>query len=212
MGVPQIPDQVKKAPTLALRAFFAGIGKILLAADRPPVSSPASQPAGSPASQLASPTASPPPPSGPRHAAPGRRAARSAGSSARTGPRWRSLDETGNVRVLADEEPSGSRKVVAAPDGASSSAAGRSIASQVLTTPVATQPLTGNVPVGASLVIHELPLPGFNTMSVAAIRARLRTLDVDQLQALLVHESKSAQRQEVIAMIERRIEKIESGG
>jgi hypothetical protein len=48
-------------------------------------------------------------------------------------------------------------------------------------------------------------------MSVAAIRARLRGLDVDQLQALLVHESKNAQRAEVIGMIERRILKIESG-
>jgi hypothetical protein len=77
--------------------------------------------------------------------------------------------------------------------------------------PIATQPLTGNVPVGASLIIHELPLAGFETMSAAAIRARLRTLDVDQLQALLVHEHKNARRREVIAMIERRIEKIESG-
>jgi hypothetical protein len=73
------------------------------------------------------------------------------------------------------------------------------------------QPLAGNVPVGASLVIHALPLPGYETMSVAAIRGRLRTLDVDQLQALLVHEQKNAARPEIIGMIERRILKIESG-
>jgi hypothetical protein len=48
-------------------------------------------------------------------------------------------------------------------------------------------------------------------MSVPAIRGRLRTLDVDQLQALLVHEQKNAARPEIISMIERRILKIESG-
>jgi hypothetical protein len=205
MGVPQVPDQVKKAPTLALRAFFAGIGKILLTADHPPVSS-----SGRPASPPTAPSASPPLASGPRHAAPGRRSVRPTRGASRASHRWRSLDETGNVRVLASEEPAGGHGVVTA-DGTGTGVAGNTIAAQVLTTPVATQPLTGNVPVGASLVIHELPLPGFNTMSVAAIRARLRTLDVDQLQALLVHESKSAQRPDVMAMIERRIQKIESG-
>jgi hypothetical protein len=75
----------------------------------------------------------------------------------------------------------------------------------------ASQPLAGNVPIGAGFVVHELPLPGYDTMPVASIRARLRSLDVDQLQALLVHEHKNAERPEVIAMIERRIEKLENG-
>jgi hypothetical protein len=191
MGVPQFPDQVRKAPTLALRAFFAGVGKILLAADRPQAS--------------ASPT-------GPRHAAPGRRAVRTAGAAPEPSRRRRSLDETGNVRLLAEEELAGC--VAVAPDGTEpgTKRTGEPTMLPVMVTPVATQPLTGNVPVGASLVIHEVPLPGYDTMSVAAIRARLRTLDVDQLQALLVHEQKSAARPEIIAMIERRIEKVESGG
>jgi hypothetical protein len=190
MEVPEIPAQVRKAPTLALRAFFAGIGKILLATDRPQAS-------------LA--------PAGPKHAAPGRRAARIV--AARTaGERRRSLDETGNVRLLAAEDLADC--VVLAPDGGGPGAEASVEPSmrQVSAIPMATQPLTGNVPVGASLVIHELPLAGFETMSAAAIRARLRTLDVDQLQALLVHEHKNARRPEVIGMIERRIEKIESGG
>jgi hypothetical protein len=187
MGSPQIPDQLRKAPTEALRALFAGIGKILLAADRPQASSSAS---------------------GPKHAAPGRRAVRSSAGASQGTKSRRSLDETGNVRLLAAEELPGS--VVLAPDAAGTGQAGASVR-QVTITPVPTQPLAGNVPVGASLVIHELPLPGLSTMSLAAIRARLRGLDVDQLQALLVHESKNAQRAEVIGMIERRILKIESG-
>ncbi len=210
MGIPQVPDQVKKAPTLALRSFFAGIGKILLAADRPPASLSADQPS-SPSGSPAGGAPTTPRTSGPKHAAPGRRAARASAAPSKASHRWRSLDETGNVRVLASEgPPAGGPSAVPAADGASPELAS-SGASRVIITPVATQPLTGNVPVGASLVIHELPLPGFNTMSVAAIRARLRTLDVDQLQALLVHETKSAQRSDVITMIERRIHKIESG-
>ena len=61
-------------------------------------------------------------------------------------------------------------------------------------------------------VSHELPLRGYDSMSIASIRARLRSLDVDQLQALLVHERKNAERPEVLAMLERRIEKLEQGG
>ena len=34
MGIPQVPEQVRRAPILALRAVFAGIGRILLSADR----------------------------------------------------------------------------------------------------------------------------------------------------------------------------------
>jgi hypothetical protein len=188
MGSPQVPDQLKKAPTVALRSFFAGIGKILLAGDRPQASS-----AGRP-----------------RHAAPGRRGLRTA-ATAQAAKRQRSLDETGNVRLLAAEELAGG--VVLSPEGPGSGPKVSSAPSvgRATISPAPTQPLTGNVPVGASLVVHELPVPGLSTMSVAAIRARLRTLDVDQLQALLVHEHKNAGRAEVIGMIERRIEKIESG-
>ncbi|HXW88546.1 MAG TPA: hypothetical protein VEJ42_09805 [Streptosporangiaceae bacterium] len=189
MGIPQVPDQVKKAPTVALRAFFAGIGKILLTADRPQAS-----PSGT----------------GPRHAAPGRRAAR-AGAAAQSAERWRSLDETGNVRVLAAEDSPGG--MVLTPGGARTAASAKGPAGvpEVTMAPVATRPLTGNVPIGAGFVVHELPLAGYDTMSVGAIRARLRGLDVEQLQALLVHEQKNSERPEVIAMIERRILKIESG-
>jgi hypothetical protein len=34
MGTPQVPEQVRRAPILALRAVFAGIGRILLSADQ----------------------------------------------------------------------------------------------------------------------------------------------------------------------------------
>ena len=223
MDIPQVGDQVRKAPTQAIRAVFAGIGKILLAADRP--------------------DASPRP--GPKHAAPGGRAPQTTGpqtigpqtaappasgsaatatatasgttaspiTASRATARWRSLDETGNVRLLSTEELTvGHGTVVAAtPVAATPVGEGRAPAEEATLTPAASQPLSGNVPIGAGFVIHELPLPGYDTMSVASIRARLRGLDVDQLQALLVHEHKNAERPEIIGMIERRIEKLENG-
>jgi hypothetical protein len=193
MDIPQVGDQARRAPTQAIRAVFAGIGKILLAADRP-------QPG--------------PRPGGPRHAAPGGRAPQSAPPAATASQRWRSLDETGNVRLLSTEELTvGHGTVIAAtPAAGMLDGEGAAQAWEATMTPVASQPLAGNVPVGAGFVVHALPLPGYDTLPVASIRARLRGLDVDQLQALLVHEQKNAERPEIIAMIERRIEKLESGG
>ena len=193
MDIPQAGDQVRKAPTQAIRAVFAGLGKILLAADRP-------QPG--------------PRQGGPKHAAPGGRASQTAPAAATVSERRRSLDETGNVRLLSTEELTvGHGTVVAAtpapgaPDGER-----QAPADEATMTPVASQPLTGNVPIGAGFVVHELPLPGYDTLSVASIRARLRSLDFDQLQALLMYEQKNAERAEIIAMIERRIAKLESDG
>jgi len=233
MDIPQVGDQVRKAPAQAIRAVFAGIGRILLAADRPQ---------------------SGPRPAGPKHAAPGGRAPQpsrrpptptptptltpqtqtptptpptptqtqqtptqspaTATATATASQRWRSLDETGNVRLLSTEELTvGHGTVVAATPVASTvGGEGHAQADDATVTPVASQPLTGNVPIGAGFVVHELPLPGYETMPIASIRARLRSLDVDQLQALLVHEHKNAQRPDVIAMIERRVEKLENGG
>jgi hypothetical protein len=198
MDIPQVGDQARKAPTQAIRAVFAGIGKILLAADRP-------QPG--------------PRPAGPKHAAPGGRmhqaappeAAAPQAAAAASGERWRSLDETGNVRLLSAAELTvGHGTVVAAAPVPSTLDA--EAQKQAALAPVASQPLAGNVPIGAGFVVHELPLRGYDTMPVSSIRARLRSLDVDQLQALLVHEHKNAERPDVIAMIERRIEKLENGG
>lgn len=193
MDIPQAGDQVRKAPTQAIRAVFAGIGKILLAADRP-------QPG--------------PRPGGPKHAAPSGRAQQTAPAAATVSERWRSLDETGNVRLLSTEELTvGHGTVVAATPAPSKPDSERQVPAEEATmTPVASQRLTGNVPIGAGFVVHALPLPGYDAMSVASIRARLRSLDFDQLQALLVHEHKNAARPEIIAMIERRIAKLESGG
>src|ERR1700691_1221005 len=77
---PQVTERVKEAPAQALRAVFSGIGQVLLVADG--IKSRATEPdRPRPAS------ADPPAPSRP-----------DAAPDVRDETRWRSLDETGNVR------------------------------------------------------------------------------------------------------------------
>jgi len=158
MGIPQVPDQLKRAPTLALRAVFAGIGRILMAADRPQATAAttAAQPASS-GEDL------------PQAAADGQQPA--AAPTAEPSSRWRSLDQTGNVRLLSAGDAGGD----------------------------------------AAPAASELPLARYNELSLASIRARLRSLDAGQLRALVDYERRNAERPEVLGMLERRIEKLEAG-
>ena len=149
MSIPQVPEQVRRAPMLALRAVFAGIGRILMAADQ--------------TSTRESPAARPP------------------------SSRFRPLDETGNVRLLSPQEVLDPQDVLS--------------------------PQEVLVPEGAlARSSDHLPLPNYDELSLASIRARLRGLDVNQLKVLLDHEAANAERAEVLGMFERRIEKLEAVG
>jgi hypothetical protein len=55
------------------------------------------------------------------------------------------------------------------------------------------------------------PIPGYDDLSVASLRARLRGLDAAGVQALLDYEKANARRDDVITMFERRLSKIENG-
>jgi hypothetical protein len=57
----------------------------------------------------------------------------------------------------------------------------------------------------------QLPIPGYDELSLASLRARLRYLDAKQLRILLEHEKSASNRAAVVTMFERRIAKIESG-
>ena len=65
---------------------------------------------------------------------------------------------------------------------------------------------------GGSGAADGLPLAGYDGLSVPQLRARMRTLEPAQLRALIAHERAHAGRDEVVAMFERRIAKVESGG
>jgi hypothetical protein len=54
-----------------------------------------------------------------------------------------------------------------------------------------------------------LPVPNYDDLSIASLRARLRALDATQVRDLLDYERAHASRANVITMFERRIAKLE---
>jgi len=65
-------------------------------------------------------------------------------------------------------------------------------------------------PRAASTPEAALPVPSYDDLSVASLRARLRNLDTAQVRALLDYEKANAGRADVLTMFERRIAKLES--
>ena len=55
------------------------------------------------------------------------------------------------------------------------------------------------------------PLPGYDDLTVASLRARLRGLSAEQVRGLLDYERAHAGRPDVIGMFERRLAKLAGG-
>ena len=198
MRVPPVRERIKEAPAQALRGVFAAIGQLLLITDKlrnkppadtdvPPARTPAPSEtvtdaqASSPASREAAAKPAPAEPAPPKPQTP------------------RDFDKTGNVRLLDDAE-------AAAPASAAPPAS--AAAPAVPGTATAT-------PVGAAAAKSEPadsgpPLPNYDELSVASLRARLRNLDVSQVRRLAEYERAHAARADVITMFERRIAKLEA--
>jgi hypothetical protein len=196
MRIPQqVSERVKEAPAQALRAVFSGIGQVLLVADR--IKNRANEPARS------------------QPGAPQRRD--QPGQSTPVAPkdesRWRSLDETGNVRLLAQDEVAQPAKPAAAPglaDEAAQTATAEPAgeAEQPASEPAAVPQPRSGAETGPDEA--ALPVPNYDDLTVASLRARLRNLDSGQVRALLDYEKANAGRAAVLTMYERRIAKLES--
>jgi hypothetical protein len=239
MRFPQVGDRVKEAPAHALRAMFAGIGQMLLVADRMrnrPADPETGQPAGA-----ESPTRA-------NQAAAGQLRFPLLPAASNDGSRWRSLDETGNVRILpveyqasqpvapaaAQAERTGPvpAKLALADPGTTGPVATGPVPAELAladpgtTGPVATGPVaTGPVPAELALAEPppaesarpgipgpvELPVPNYDSLSLASLRARLRNLDSAQILLLLGYEKANAARPAVLAMYERRVSKLRAG-
>ncbi len=185
--LPDAAGQLKNAPVRVLRGFFSGIGQLLLAAERfradeaPPEAAVQDDRYGQPAAphdEATDPkTAGPPAPKT---------------KSQATGPRkFRSLDATGNVRVITPDMPAETSGENEEPPAAASPVAAAATTPQAATT-------------------GELPVPGYDGLSVASLRSRLRNLDATQLRILLDYERSAGNRATIVAMFERRIAKLEA--
>jgi hypothetical protein len=197
MGIPQITDRIRSAPVQALRTVFAGIGRILLAADQPPEQTArAATKAGADTED------------------------RQRGSSGQRAPgpvsaaesRWRSLDKTGNVRLLSPEELEEDLAGRAQRTRLAPAEAGTAPEPPAPAEPATAPEPSAPEPSASAPPAPALPMASYDTLSLASIRARLRNLDADQLRVLAGYERSHAERPEVLGMLERRIEKLETGG
>ena len=227
MRVPQVSDRIKEVPAQALRGVFAGIGQLLLITDRLRNKAPAdvprprtperSQPVsdatvsepGVRQEKAAEPAPAQP---GPAQPAPTQAAgakpssvksapAKGAAAKPSRAPRTRDFDKTGNVRLLDDAETAAAMPVSATP----------AAAAPVRPAPVSpASAAAAPAAVGSKPGDSGPPLPNYDELSFASLRARLRNLDVAQVRQLAEYERGHAARADVIAMFERRIVKLEA--
>jgi hypothetical protein len=111
----------------------------------------------------------------------------------------RDLDKTGNVRLLTSEEAA-ARGTAPAVDAMMPVGEDAAVTEETR----ATAPVTEPEP--------DAPLPNYDQLPVASLRARLRNLDAAQVKQLAEYERAHAARADVIAMFERRMAKLEAGG
>jgi hypothetical protein len=163
MPLPQVNDRLKEVPAQALRTIFASIGQLLLIADRlraraaGQLSGSGDATAARPSDQAAAaapPAAAPPA----THAAPAATPAQDAGDA-----RWRTLDKTGNVRLLDGEEEQ--EEDLAVP-GPASQATAEPVAAAAEYTPTEVVPAVSVPPEPAA---PEPPLAGTAASSPAGL-------------------------------------------
>ncbi len=200
--IPNVPERVKEAPAHALRAVFAGIGQALLLSDRMrrklksnhdqdganghgvariPVGRPAAvKPVASPvASTTAARTEAKP-------------AAQAPAASSTAPPAKAPATKAPPSKAPASQAPAPAAKAPAAKSRAATARATAKPAAARPETPPAAPP----------------PIPNYDELSVASLRARLRGLDLEQVRQLLSYEKSRGSRSEIIAMYERRIAKL----
>jgi hypothetical protein len=134
----------------------------------------------------------------------------------------RNFDKTGNVRLLADETDSAPEPIAAEPIAAPEPIG--TFEPTVVAEPVAAtepvivsrigapEPVAAPEPMAATEpeAATEPPLPNYDALTVASLRARLRNLDVAQLRQLVEYERAHAGRADVLGMYERRIARLEA--
>ena len=57
----------------------------------------------------------------------------------------------------------------------------------------------------------DLPLPDYDQMSLGDLRSRIRSLDADELNAVMTHEAGHAARVPVLEILEARSRELEAG-
>jgi hypothetical protein len=207
MRVPQVNERVKEAPAHALRAVFAGIGQLLSVSDKLRNKSATAQ---APAEAKTA---------APETAAPETVVAETA-TPETVAPETKNVPPKagGHVKLLpADEPPAAPETAVpetAVPETAVPETAVPETAVPETAVPETAVPEAVASEAGGSAAAApaaELPVPNYDGLSIASLRARLRSLSAPQVAQLLEYEQSHAARADVITMFERRIAKLAEG-
>jgi hypothetical protein len=217
MRVPQVNERVKEAPAQVLRAVFAGIGQLMSAADKI-----RNKPASGQAPAAPEPAA--PEPAAPETAAPGTVSPEPVVAETATSesvPPEPVVAETAAMASVADEPvvpetaaPETVAPAPAAPEAAAPEPAAAAVKPEAPVTSGGHVRLLPPDEVPASSAAPpagDLPVPNYDDLSVASLRARLRNLSADQISQLIDYEKSHAGRADVITMFERRIAKLAEG-
>ena len=193
MPIPQVTDRLKEAPAVALRAVFAGIGQLLMAVDKIRAQMQEQATSAAPGQQR------------PSAAQPQR------GQADRA-----SADTASNVTVLRERATPATKPTAGPKAGAAAAKLAAETGPSALAKPAGAsapvrEPTAAKSAPSAAAAAQAAPIPGYDDLSVASLRARLRGLDAPGVQALLDYEKANARRDDVITMFERRLSKIENG-
>jgi len=109
----------------------------------------------------------------------------------------------------ARSAPAAASRTAAPEAAAPKAAAAKAAAPKAATADAAASAAAAPEPAGPGPAAAGLPVPNYDELSIASLRARLRALDAAQVRDLLGYERAHAGRANVIAMFERRIAKLE---
>ena len=210
MRVP-VNERVKDVPASALRAMFAGIGSLLSVTDRIRPKHAAPEAAAEPETPApaAEATAAAEAPAEPEVVAEPEASVGPevvAEPEASVGPEVVAEPEASvGPEVVAEPEASVGPEVVAEPEA--------SVGPEVVAEPQASvgpEVVEPQASVGPEAEPAALPIANYDELSIASLRARLRNLSLEQLAELVSYEKAHAAREDVVAMFERRIAKVQS--
>jgi hypothetical protein len=200
--------QVKEAPAQALRAVFAGIGQLLGVSDKIRGKS-APAPAGAETPETVAPETVAPETVAPETVAPETVVAETA--TPETVAPETVAPETVAPETVAPETvaPETVAPETVAPETAEpETVAPETVAPETVVAETATPETVAAETTAAGAA---LPLPNYDELTIASLRARLRNLSAGQLGELVEYEKAHAARADVISMFERRIAKLAEG-
>ncbi|GAB3207649.1 hypothetical protein SAMN02745673_04130 [Marinactinospora thermotolerans DSM 45154] len=114
------------------------------------------------------------------------------------------------VTAPADEPSAPAAPTAEGPSAAEGAAIARELDVAEAPTQAADARLLAEIRAGGPEPAEELPVPGYDGLTLPSIRARLRRLTIDEVRRLRVYESANAARPEFLRMYDNRIAKLEA--